>query len=235
MKGIKEFLIAVSDVTAVPLFKFFYNLFTGFFIKTVIPETLRILTFFLEIYELSLKIPTKKLLNNGVVMELMHLVVVLVWVLYPQAIIWGYINPEKYLPVHIFYSAVALLVTSAITISGFLNYYNWIGKIFNFSKIAVNWILASRASFWVIRFYGFVKRIWFLGLFVKMAEWAILAILNNFWVFYGFLVNFVSGSEGVSEDGEKKSIAPKVLLSLVLIGFKIIRAIKVIKDVQKGE
>lgn len=241
-----NFFYSIYRVTAYPVFRFFYLLITKFFAKQLIPTLKNIILGTLEIYESTLKLPTQVLLGKGTVGELLHLIVVLVWVLWPQAFIWGYLSFEKlsFLPV--------MRSTAGVVISFFwkaleiLNYGGWFTKSISRTTGFFGWIWSYIAAFpgfrWIYYGYQFLKKIWGLGFFFRSIESLLFGTVGLFrsvlvliwFVLFSYVFDKVVIGILLEKEETGGSMIPKVMLSLFVLGFKILRAMKVIKDVQKG-
>lgn len=240
-----NFFYMIYRVTAYPVFRFIYLLLTKFLAKQLIPTIKHILKGTLEIYEGALRIPTEILLGKGTFFEILHLIVALTWVLWPQAFIWGFLSFETLQFLQVFRSTFGVLITGVKQGLDILNYSGWFSRMISYGFSKVIWIWGYIEAFivfkWIGIAYSFVKKIWVLGWFIRAIE---TLIFGTFGFGRGIImliiqVIFSYGYEkfilGILLEKEETggSMVPKVLLSLFILGFKILRAMSVIKDVQR--
>lgn len=88
-------LWCAADWSILPILRAIRTVFTYIF-KHGIHKTIRgikkTILYFIEMYELTLVWPTILLVKRGVILEFVHLIYTLVWILWPLAFIWGYVS-----------------------------------------------------------------------------------------------------------------------------------------------
>ena len=242
MLSYKGFLKSIASFTITPVIRFMYNLVTGFFFRTMIPKIGRGLVNLLKIYEATLVVPTQAMISKGTLLEVLHLVVVLVWVLWPQAFIWGYFKVNIELPKELANYAFGVALGKSLAIWQLICNLGWLVALVAKAKWAVFWVYRYAGIKWtagfLVNFYSFSKRIWVLGWLIRLFEWISLSLVvgNLRWLTGLIWVNLslvMMEVAGVEREGTGGSFWPKLMLSLILLALKIIRAITIIKEVGK--
>ena len=85
----------VADYSFLPFVRGIKKVFTYIFKYGIIGSVKGIFDCFkiiVETYELTLVYPTKLLVKKGIFLELLHLIYTMIWILWPQAFIWGYVS-----------------------------------------------------------------------------------------------------------------------------------------------
>ena len=85
----------VADISILPIFRLVRIVVRYIMVEGISKSLKAIKELFgilVETYEQTYSYPTKYLTKKGVVLELIHLVYTLVWILWPLAFIWGYVS-----------------------------------------------------------------------------------------------------------------------------------------------
>ena len=207
----------------------------------------------LKTYEMTLVFPTILLVKKGVILELVHLIYTLVWIMWPLAFIWGYLSMGENFTLLTSFSYFKILYNNPVVdlIKG--KFYQFIGKwiilVYDFIlkevAAAYSFLVGNFLVTKIFALFSFIKRIWVIGHIIRLILWIVGKLFSSLWrmvigffglrmlfafIFRSLMSNGEEGKDGIPETGG--SLLPKVTLSVIILAFKITRAMKIIKSRQ---
>lgn len=244
-------LFVVADITFLPVWRLFSTVIRYIMVEGISKSLKAIKDLFgiiVEIYEQTYTYPTKYLTKRGVILELIHLIYTLVWILWPQAFIWGYLSIGADLS--LIFKLRVIWDNSAVDMVKKLVYKasdSTFGAVWRWfaSEIvaAYNFFLQNALIKGIISGLDFIQNIWVLGGIIRLAIWLTKKLFGLVaWPIFSifglrFLYNILSSyianltsTQGQQDAGTGGSLLPKILLSIFILSTKIGWAVKILKN-----
>lgn len=241
----------VADLSVLPIWRVVTTI-TRYIMVEGISKSLKAIKelfgLLVEIYEQTYTYPTKYLTKRGVVLELIHLIYTLVWILWPQAFIWGYLSVgadwSLIFKVRILWDNP---IVSAAKQMVFKASDSTLGAVWRWivSELvaAFNFFLQNALVRGILSGFEFIQNIWVLGGIIRMMIWCVKKVFGLvswpiFSIFglrflYSVTSNYISNlaqSQGQQDLGTGGSLLPKILFSLFILSTKIGWAVKILKN-----